>query len=316
LYSFDALVRPNFTTEGPIAIKQGRHPILEKSSNAGYFVPVSSFVITHDLQNDTYISESGNFQIVTGPNMSGKSIYLRQIACITIMAHCGSFVPAKFASIRVVDKLFTRIGTDDSMESNASTFMVEMKEMAHIVQNATNKSLILIDELGRGTSNVEGSAIAWSICEYLMSLKAYTIFVTHYVQLTELELLYPNVKNYHLMVTTHIDGKLNFLYSVGEGSCSEARYGLKLAKMLGLPKDILEDADNICQQVLEERQKKNQSLKEKSKQTNKLRATYQLAQRILALKHSTLDLKALTIYLRKLGAQHVKPTDNQEEENS
>jgi DNA mismatch repair protein MSH4 len=173
-------------------------------------------------------------------------------------------------------------------------------------KNATNKSLILIDELGRGTSNVEGSSIAWSICEYLMSLKAYTVFVTHYVQLAELDLLYPNVKNYHLMVTTNREGKLNFLYSIGEGSCNEDRYGLKLAKMLGLPKDIVNDAEDVCQQVIEERQKKSTFMREQNKQTNKLKVYYQFAQRLLALKHSTLTPSALKSYLQDMGVQFSK----------
>ncbi|KAL0486176.1 DNA mismatch repair protein MutS [Acrasis kona] len=283
-------VRPSFTLDGPIAIKQGRHPIMEKCKLNSY------------IANDVYISESSNLHIITGPNMSGKSVFLRQVACITILAHCGCFVPATFASLRIVDRIFTRISTDDSMESNASTFLVEMKDVAHIVQNVTNKSLVLIDELGRGTSNVEGSSIAWSICEYLMSLKAYTMFVTHYMQLSELELLYPNIKNFHLMVTTTGDGRLSYLYSIGEGSCNQDGYGIKLAKMLGLPKVIVTEADEICRVVLEEKKKKS-LLMHQDDATRELKNVYQFAQRILALRYSTLSGASLKNYVEGMKQQ-------------
>lgn len=231
----------------------------------------------------------------------GKSTHIRQVALISIMAHIGCYVPAQFASFRLIDKLFTRIGTDDSLETNSSTFMVEMKEISYIIQNVTDRSLILIDELGRGTSNIEGNSIAWSICEYLLSSRAYTVFVTHYMQLVELELLYPSVKNYHCMVST-TEGKLDFMYSVGAGSCNEDRYGIKLAKMLGLPREITCKADEICHKVTLERKRKLEMSEQASKQnkTQDLRSCYQLATRLMCLKLSTLSSRDLTTHLSAL----------------
>lgn len=279
-------VRPQITKTGPIAIKSGRHPILEKKNANGFFVP-----------NDTYIADSSNLQILTGANMSGKSTYVRQIALLTIMAHMGSFIPAKFASFRIVDKLFTRIGTDDNMETNSGTFMVEMNEVAYIIQNVSNKSLVLIDELGRGTSNIEGNSITWSICEYLLSTQAYVILVTHYMQLVELEFLYPNVKNYHCMVSTN-EGTLHFAYNIGEGSCNEDNYGLKLAKMLGLPKEIVSHAQEICYTLAMERKKKAETNQSNSQQVQFLRTCYQMAHRLICLKNSSLDEQSLSKFLK------------------
>ncbi len=298
LFSFATLVtvsneyvRPEFSTNGPIAIKAGRHPILEKNGARNFFVP-----------NDTYLTESSNFQILTGANMSGKSTHIRQIALIALMAHIGCYVPAKFASFRLIDKLFTRIGTDDSLETNSSTFMVEMKEISYIIQNVTDRSLILIDELGRGTSNIEGNSIAWSICEYLLSSRAYTVFVTHYMQLVELELLYPSVKNYHCMVSASTEGRLDFMYSVGAGSCNEDRYGIKLAKMLGLPRQITMRAEDICHQITLERRRKLERSERASRQnrTRDLRACSQLATRLMCLKLSSLHSREMMSHLAAL----------------
>jgi DNA mismatch repair protein MSH4 len=235
--------------------------------------------------------------------MAGKSTYIKQVALLTIMAHVGSFVPAKFASLRVVDKLFIRIGTDDNMESNSGSFLVEMKEIAYIIQNATNRSLILIDELGRGTSNIEGNSIAWSICEVLMSFQAYTIFVTHYLQLVELEMLYPNVKNFHCMVST-TEGRLNFIYNIGEGSCNEDNYGIKLARMLGLPSQITSQAEDICRQIVLERKRKAEQENTRNQHVNDLRSCYHLAHHLQCLKHSSMDIETMMKYLQSLQLKH------------
>ncbi|KAL9651788.1 hypothetical protein ABK040_014433 [Willaertia magna] len=251
LFSFATLVtlsnnyiRPEFTDEGPIAIKSGRHPVLEKTISGGSYV-----------SNDTYLSESGNLHIITGANMSGKSTYLRQVASIQILSQIGSYVPASFCSIRIADRIFTRIGTNDDLENNNSTFMVEMKEVANIIQNASNKSLIIIDELGRSSSNIEGSSIAWSVTEYLASLRAYTLFATHYTELSELDTIYPNIRNMHLKVSTTQDGELNYLYHIETGSCNQDRYGIKLAKMLGISNDIIIESEKLLQQLLEKKQR-------------------------------------------------------------
>ncbi|KAJ7520528.1 hypothetical protein O6H91_19G009400 [Diphasiastrum complanatum] len=174
--------RPEFTENGPVAIEAGRHPILENAGSDEF------------VANSTFLSEASNMVIVTGPNMSGKSTYICQVALITIMAHIGCYVPTKFASFRVVDRLFTRIGTRDSVGSNSSTFMTEMRETAFFTQNLTARSFIFIDELGRATSSSDGLAIAWSCSEYLLSLRAYVIFATHMQRLVELSSIYPNVK--------------------------------------------------------------------------------------------------------------------------
>ncbi|KAF0983986.1 hypothetical protein FDP41_007901 [Naegleria fowleri] len=250
LFSFATLVtlnnsyiRPQFCTEGPTAIKQGRHPVLEKNLNGEY------------VANDTYLSESSNFHIITGANMSGKSTYLKQVACIQIISQIGCYVPCSYCNIRIADRIFTRIGNNDNIENNSSTFMVEMKEVTNIVQNVTNKSLIIIDELGRSSSNIEGTAIAWSIAEHLSSLRSYSLFATHYTEMSDLENLYPNIKNSHLRVTTTQDGELNYLYQLQPGSCSEDRYGIKLAKMLGINSAIINESEIILEELIKKKQK-------------------------------------------------------------
>ncbi|KAE9596763.1 putative flavonoid 3',5'-hydroxylase [Lupinus albus] len=194
----DRYVRPEFTENGPMAIDSGRHPILES---------------IHDdfIANNLFLSEAANMVIVTGPNMSGKSTYLQQVCLIVILAQVGCYVPARFSTLRVVDRLFTRMGAVDNLESNSSTFMTEMKETAFIMQNVTERSLIVMDELGRATSSSDGFAMAWSCCEHLLSLKAYTIFATHMENLSQLAPIYPNVKILHFHVdlkNNHIDFKV------------------------------------------------------------------------------------------------------------
>lgn len=302
LFSFASLVassadytRPQFTEDGPIAIKQGRHPVLDRSTSSGFFIP-----------NDTYLSGSSNLQIFSGANMSGKTTYLKQIGQLIILAHTGCYIPCKFASLPKIDRLFTRIGTEDSMESNAGSFLVEMKEMAYILQNVTKRSLVLIDELGRGTNNIEGCSFAWSVCEYLLSLGSYTIFTTHYSQMADLELLYPNVKNYHLVTSTE-NRSLNFEYRVGEGSCSEDRYGIKLARMLGLPEDIVDSAEQVCSRIEREKQIKLAKTIEScidggSGAEN--RKVIKLAHWLLSLKYSSLNPAILRTVVAQMWRQN------------
>lgn len=290
LFSYTTLVansqdytKPEITKDGPIVIQQGRDPILEKIMSNSFYIP-----------NDTFISDSSNFQIITGPNLSGKTSYLKQVAHIIIMAQIGCYIPVKYASIKIMNRIFTRIGSDDSFEGNMGTFMTEMKEISNILRNGTDNSLIIIDELGRGTSNIEGSSIAWSISEHLLSSNCFTLFVTHYIHLSELSKLYPNVKNYHLTVSSY-DGKMNFLYSINEGSCSEDNYGMKLAKMIGLKKEILESSEKISEEI----QKENKIFL-CPKNFVSLKKSYEIGNILLNLKYSTLDIESIQIYLKNL----------------
>eukprot|EP01119_Soliformovum_irregulare_P017774 TRINITY_DN5333_c0_g1_i3.p2 TRINITY_DN5333_c0_g1~~TRINITY_DN5333_c0_g1_i3.p2 ORF type:complete len:554 (-),score=161.96 TRINITY_DN5333_c0_g1_i3:2031-3692(-) len=276
-------VRPEFTEDGAMVIKQGRHPIMERISEDA-FIP-----------NDTYISDTINFQMITGPNMSGKSTYIRQVALMNIMAHIGSYVPAQYASFRLVDRLFTRIGTGDSIEANNSTFMREMIEMTYIINNATDKSLIVIDELGRGTSNRDGVALSFSVCEHLLlHLKSHIFFVTHFLELVELETIYPNAKNYHLTVDSTQDSKLKFMFQVMEGSIVENSYGIDMAEKAGFDPQLIREAREISTLFV------GHKTKGVTAQGNK----YALAQRLLHLKKSSLEMPQLREYLQSLQKQY------------
>ncbi|KAB1216997.1 DNA mismatch repair protein MSH4 [Morella rubra] len=233
----DRYTRPEFTDNGPIAIDAGRHPILESIHND--FVP-----------NNLFLSEASNMVIVMGPNMSGKSTYLQQVCLIVILAQIGCYVPAHFSTLRVVDRIFTRMGAVDNLESNSSTFMTEMKETAFIMQNISQRSLIVMDELGRATSSSDGFAIAWSCCEYLLSLKAYTIFATHMENLSELAIIYPNVKLLHFHVDIR-NNRLDFKFHLKEGPRHVPHYGLLLAEVAGLPSSVIETARSITSKITE-----------------------------------------------------------------
>ncbi|CAI9613738.1 unnamed protein product, partial [Staurois parvus] len=209
-------VRPEFTDT--MAIKLGWHPILEKIS------------LSKPVPNDTYLSEGSNFIILTGPNMSGKSTYLRQIALFQIMAQIGSFVPAEYCSLRIAKQIFTRIGMDDDIETNASTFMREMKEITYIIQNVNDQSLIIIDELGRGTSAEEGIGICYAVCEHLIGSKAFTLFATHFLELCHLGSMYPNVENFHFAIKhaankSGIKQSITYTYLLSKGQTKEKNYG-------------------------------------------------------------------------------------------
>ena len=228
--------KPEITKESIIEIKDGRHPVVERLLEQTSFIP-----------NDTLLkNDSERILIITGPNMGGKSTLLRQVALVVLMAQIGSFVPASFARIGLTDRIFTRIGAHDVLVENRSTFMVEMYECANILNNATENSLVILDEVGRGTSTYDGVAIAWSITEYLHDHIGKngprTLFATHYHELIELEEKMPRIKNYHVSIK-NVNGDIHFLYKVKEGGISES-FGIHVASLAGLPKDVITNADD------------------------------------------------------------------------
>ena len=217
-----------------IEIINGRHPVIEQLLNGNDFVP-----------NDCYLdSAEDRTMIITGPNMAGKSTFMRQVAIITLLAHIGSFVPAKSAQIAITDRIFTRIGASDDLAFGQSTFMVEMTEVAGILNNATSKSLLLLDEVGRGTSTYDGLSIAWSVVEYLSQhLTCKTLFATHYHELTDLEGKIEGVKNYRILVK-EINNNIIFLHKIARGSANKS-FGIEVAKLAGLPDEIITRAKEI-----------------------------------------------------------------------
>ncbi|TAN47819.1 MAG: DNA mismatch repair protein MutS, partial [Betaproteobacteria bacterium] len=225
--------RPQFADEPLIEIEAGRHPVIETAvleARGGRFIA-----------NDCRLSPARQLLLVTGPNMGGKSTYMRQVALIALMAHAGSFVPAKAARLGPIDQIFTRIGAADDLAGGRSTFMVEMTESAAILHNATAKSLVLMDEVGRGTSTFDGLALAWAIARHLVERnRALTLFATHYFELTRLALEYREVANVHLDAVEHKDTVV-FLHAVEEGPASQS-YGLQVAALAGVPKAVLRQA--------------------------------------------------------------------------
>jgi DNA mismatch repair protein MutS len=251
--------RPKFETAGDIEIIEGRHSVIEQQELAGgndRFVP-----------NDLYLnSTTHSILVLTGPNMGGKSTYLRQVALIVILAQMGSFVPARSARLGIVDRVFTRIGASDNLARGRSTFMVEMTETAAILHTATPKSLILLDEVGRGTSTYDGLAIAWAAIEYIHArTRAKTLFATHYFELTELAEQLSGVKNYHVSVK-ETGGSIAFLRRVEPGAADRS-YGIEVAKLAGLPNEVIERAREVlAEHENAERQLTNQLASEESRQ--------------------------------------------------
>ena len=230
-------VRPELTNNPELEINQGRHPVVEQ------LLPSTEKFIPNDLSMDSTINQ---IHLITGPNMAGKSTYLRQVGLIVLMAQIGSFVPANSAKIGVADKLFTRVGASDNLAGGESTFLVEMNEAANILNNATNRSLILLDEIGRGTATFDGLSLAWAITEYLHNTEgvlARTLFATHYHELTDLESLLERVENHHVEVKEFGD-KIVFLRSIAKGSVDKS-YGIHVAQMAGLPKSVIHRATEI-----------------------------------------------------------------------
>ncbi|MCD8390412.1 MAG: DNA mismatch repair protein MutS [Firmicutes bacterium] len=231
--------KPEVNDSGKIEIIEGRHPVVEKMSKS-LFVP-------NDVTLD---ADENRLLIITGPNMAGKSTYMRQTALITLMAQIGSFVPAKSAKIGVVDKIFTRVGASDDIASGQSTFMVEMSEVSHILENATKNSLIILDEIGRGTSTYDGLSIAWAVAEYIQSkrnLGAKTLFATHYHELTRLENMLDGVKNYHIAVKKYGDD-ITFLRKIVRGGTDDS-FGIEVAALAGVPSAVIKRAKRVLSDI-------------------------------------------------------------------
>jgi DNA mismatch repair protein MutS len=229
-------IKPKMNENFNLEIIEGRHPVIEQ--NIDNFIP-----------NNCFFNENQKMMIITGPNMSGKSSYMRQNALIVLMSHIGSFVPAKCANISIVDRIFTRVGAYDDLAHGQSTFMVEMAETANILNNATSKSLIILDEIGRGTSTFDGVSIAWSVAEYINSkIKAKTMFATHYHVLNTLEKTYPHINNYNIAVFEE-KNNIVFLHKIIEGSTDKS-YGIHVAQLAGIPNEVVQRAKDI-QRMLE-----------------------------------------------------------------
>lgn len=229
------LVQPSFSEQAGIHIQQGRHLVVEMVMKTPF------------MPNDTELNEQQRMQIITGPNMGGKSTYMRQTALITLLAYTGSFVPAKAVTLGPIDRIFTRIGAADDLAGGRSTFMVEMTETANILHNATENSLILMDEIGRGTSTFDGLSLAWACAAYLADFRAFTLFATHYFEITQLADQLSTIVNVHLDATEHND-KLVFLHTLKAGAANKS-YGLQVAELAGIPQSVISSAKQKLQQL-------------------------------------------------------------------
>ena len=278
-------VRPEINDSLIIDIKDGRHPVIEKN------LPLGEKYVANDILLD---DKEQQIIMVTGPNMSGKSALLRQTALIVLMAQMGSFVPAKKAKIGVVDKIFTRVGASDNISTGESTFMVEMNETANILNNLSKRSLILLDEIGRGTSTYDGISIAWSIAEYIHEyplFKSKTLFATHYHELNEMTNLFERVKNYHVSVK-EVDAKIIFLRKLLPGG-SEHSFGIHVAKLAGLPKLVISKANAVLKKLEEQRETKESPKQVKAESNDMQLSFFQLDDPLL--EEIKDDLKSLDI---------------------
>ena len=249
-------VCPELNEGGNFIVKNGRHPVLEQILPLGTYVP-------NDIELCANSSSKTQFMILTGPNMAGKSTYMRQNALIALLAQIGSFVPADYAEIGIIDKIFTRVGASDDLTLGKSTFMVEMSETSCILNNATQKSLILIDEIGRGTSTYDGVAIAWAVAEYIAdNIKARCIFATHYHELNVMANTYPQIKNFRITVSEE-NGEIEFLRKIVPGGASKS-YGIQVAKMAGLPKSVVTRSEELMKKLQKERSKNLSAHKKES----------------------------------------------------
>jgi DNA mismatch repair protein MutS len=242
--------RPQVHEGFDLELKQSRHPVIERN------LPVGEPYIANDLFLDP---QSQQIIILTGPNMSGKSALLRQTALITLLAHAGSFVPADLARVPLTDKIFTRVGASDNLSAGESTFMVEMNETASIINNISPRSLILLDEIGRGTSTYDGISIAWSIAEYLHNSAACpkTLFATHYHELNELETKFPRIRNFHITNREH-GNRVIFLRKLAPGGSTHS-FGIHVARMAGMPASLIERANEMLRQLEESRENQDSS---------------------------------------------------------
>ena len=277
---------PTVDDEDEILIKDGRHPVIERMIDGGSFV-----------ENDTYLNRRDDrLSIITGPNMAGKSTYMRQVALITLMAQIGSFVPASSAKIGVVDKIFTRVGASDDLSMGQSTFMVEMSEVANILKNATKNSLVILDEIGRGTSTYDGLAIAWAVAEYIAdtnNIGCKTLFATHYHELTSLEEKLDGVRNYQIAVKEKGEDVI-FLRKIIPGGTDES-YGIHVAKLAGAPKKMLTRANEILKTLEKKvRIKEQKEEKEMKKQVSGQLDMYNYKLADIASELDKIDVNELT----------------------
>jgi len=228
-------VRPEVVEEDILEIRDGRHPVVEEFLIGRQFIP-----------NDSVFEEGERIRIITGPNMSGKSTYLRQVALIALLAQMGSYVPARSAKLGVTDRIFTRIGAQDEIHAGQSTFMVEMVEAANILHHATPRSLLILDEVGRGTSTYDGLSIAWAVVEYVHNhpkIRSRTFFATHYHELTQLSEVLPGIRNYNVAVSEE-GGQVVFLHKIIPGGADKS-YGIHVAELAGIPRPVLNRAQEI-----------------------------------------------------------------------
>ena len=283
--------RPELTDT--LAIKDGRHPIREKIHSDKY------------VPNDAYAAQQARFQIITGCNMSGKSTYIRSIALMAVMAQIGSFVPAYYASFPISHQLFARVSMDDSIEANVSTFAAEMRETAFILRNIDERSLIIIDELGRGTSTRDGLAIAIAIAEALVESKALVWFVTHFRDLAKIMAERVGVVNLHLAVEMGEADRMMMLFKVQNGYVKEEHYGLALAKVMALPAPVLEIAERVSRQLVEntERKKKNSTTIITARRTKLLLG---LREQLVHARDGNMQGEALRSWLKSLQDEFVR----------
>jgi DNA mismatch repair protein MSH4 len=285
-----------------LAIQKGRHPIREVIHRTK-FIP-----------NDIYATQQNRFQIITGCNMSGKSTYIRSVALIAIMAQIGSFVPAEYASVPITHQLFARISTDDNIEANVSTFAAEMREAAFILRNVDHRSMVIIDELGRGTSTRDGLAIALAIAEALVSSRALVWFATHFRELAEILSERNGVINLHLAVSLPPDqDRMEMLYRVSAGKVQEEHYGLKLAKVVTLPRDVIEQAEHIAG-VLEAQTNKNKKYTRALIQARRRKLILNLKEHLIQAKEGKMNDQNLKEWLSELQKEFVVRMSALEEE--
>lgn len=289
-------IKPVINNSSVINIEEGRHPVVEKVLDNELFIA-----------NDTYIDAVGNrMSIITGPNMAGKSTYMRQVALIVLMAQIGSFIPAKSAEIGIVDRIFTRVGASDDLSQGQSTFMVEMSEVANILNNATEKSLLILDEVGRGTSTFDGMSIAWAIIEYLnCNIMSKTLFSTHYHELTELESIMEHVKNYRITVKEDGDN-IVFLRKIIEGSADKS-YGIQVANIAGLPQQVIQRAKELLKKLEEQDIAKNKEvINEKHKELGNIQE--KVKEYVPIVKENPID-NAIIEELKKINLLETTPIE-------
>jgi DNA mismatch repair protein MutS len=279
-------IKPEITDSDAIRIENGRHPVIEHL----LLKEGKTFV-----KNNVQVNGEVSLQIITGPNMGGKSTYIRQVALIVLLSQIGCYVPAERAEIGIVDRIFTRVGASDNLSQGESTFMVEMLEAAEILTNATSKSLIILDEIGRGTSTFDGMSIAWAICEFLQSLGAKTLFATHYHELTELANKYTNVKNLCVKVIDY-NGEIIFMHQIIDGKADKS-YGIHVAKLAGLPATVIKASERILKLLEKEKNKlqpRPQDLFQITDQTEDERENDQENYSVLAQEIKSLDLNTIS----------------------